>query len=387
MKVKSQLINKNVILIFSITLFAVMGVASISPAFPEIRKEFGLTAKEVKWLVSIFTIPGVLLSPFMGILADKFGRKIIIIPSLFIFGIGGYLCSTTDTYSLLLKFRFLQGVGAAALGSLNITLIGDLFQGHQRTKIMSINASVLSIGTASYPAIGGLLAGIHWQYVFYLPVLSLPVALLVTLFLDNIKPLNNHSFNTYLINLWRTINKKQVWGLFMINMLVFIILYGVFITFIPELLAQRFHASTEQIGISQSAMSFTTAIAAILLSMVAKRISSKKILTFSSVAYFIALVLLTFSNTWLLVILSLVIYGAGQGFCVPSLQTMLVGHASTNERAAFMSINGLMLRLAQFAGPIIISSFYINNSISYTFIAGAGIALFMLLIVQVFIPK
>ena len=169
----------NLYIIFSITLFAVMGVASITPAFPQIINHYNLSVQQIGYLITVFTLPGIFLTPFIGILADRYGRKIILFPSMLIFGVAGFLCAFQSNYQSLLIMRFFQGVGAASLGSLNITLIGDIFNGKKRIQAMGYNASVLSIGTASFPAIGGLLASFDWQYAFYLPGIILPFAILV----------------------------------------------------------------------------------------------------------------------------------------------------------------------------------------------------------------
>ena len=150
--------DTNLYLIFLITLFAVMGVASIAPAFPQIIRYFHISEKQVGWLIAAFTLPGIFLTPVMGVLADRLGRKNILVPSLFLFALAGFTCMFIRDFEWLIAVRFLQGIGAASLGSLNITLIGDLYSGQQRVRAMGYNASVLSIGTASYPAIGGLLA-------------------------------------------------------------------------------------------------------------------------------------------------------------------------------------------------------------------------------------
>jgi MFS family permease len=66
---------------------------------------------------------------------------------------------------------------------MNVTLIGDIFPGRQRTKAMGYNASVLSIGTASYPAIGGALAMIGWNWPLFLPLFAIPMGFVVLFFL------------------------------------------------------------------------------------------------------------------------------------------------------------------------------------------------------------
>jgi len=77
-----KLIKGNVLMIFGITLIAVMGVASISPALPSIQEHFKLEKGQIKWLISVFSLPGFLLSFFLGVMADRFGRKTILIHSL-----------------------------------------------------------------------------------------------------------------------------------------------------------------------------------------------------------------------------------------------------------------------------------------------------------------
>ena len=64
-------------------------------------------------------------------------------------------------------------MGGASLGALNLTIISDLYAGPVRTEAMGYNASVLSVGTASYPAIGGALALLGWNYPFALSLFAL----------------------------------------------------------------------------------------------------------------------------------------------------------------------------------------------------------------------
>jgi MFS transporter, ACDE family, multidrug resistance protein len=71
MKEVRLLKDTNLQMIFLVTLFAVMGVASISPAFPQMQDFFGISKKQVAWLFAAFTLPGIAIAPFMGILADR----------------------------------------------------------------------------------------------------------------------------------------------------------------------------------------------------------------------------------------------------------------------------------------------------------------------------
>lgn len=159
--------DTNLYVIFGITLTAVMGVSSIAPALPSISRSLEVSTDQIGLLITFFTLPGIVFTPILGILADRYGRKIVLVPSLFLFGIAGTACAFAVSFEQLLLLRAFQGTGSAALGALNLTLIGDLYSGNRRATAMGYNGSVLSVGTAAYPAIGGGLALFGWFYPFF----------------------------------------------------------------------------------------------------------------------------------------------------------------------------------------------------------------------------
>ncbi|GET26550.1 MFS transporter [Prolixibacter sp. NT017] len=377
--------NHNLHIIFSITLIAVMGVASITPAFPDVMHYFKITPVEVGYLITAFTLPGVLLTPVAGILGDRLGRKNILIPSLLIFGAAGLACMFTRSFHILLVFRLLQGIGAASLGSLNITLIGDFFSGQRRAAAMGYNASVLSIGTASYPAVGGMLAMYGWQYPFILPILAVPVAIWALTRLNNPEPDEQPDLKTYLKRAWNNINQRDVWGLFVINILIFVILYGAYLSYFPLLLENRLHANSLQIGLMMSGFSAVTAITSSQLKNINRWLKPRTQLIFSFSFYLVTMAIMSFASSWVVLFIPLITFGLGHGVAIPGIQNLLVGFAPMKERAAFMSINSMVLRLGQTIGPIFIGFFYGLGGISIAFIAGAGVALTMILLAVFFI--
>ena len=158
----------------------VLGIASISPALPKIQQQLDITAEQIWLLITAFTLPGMVLTLFLGILADRLGRKTILIPSLLLFGISGGLCALTNDFNILLILRFFQGIGAASLSSLNLTIIGDMYENKfTRAKVMDYNTTVLSVGLAAFPAVGGALAMLAWYFPFLISLLAIPIGLWV----------------------------------------------------------------------------------------------------------------------------------------------------------------------------------------------------------------
>ena len=80
--------------------------------------------------------------------------------------------------------RFFQGIGATALVTLAVTLIGDFYQGGQRDGVIGVNASMLSVGAALYPLIGGILGSIRWNLPFLFFEISIVVGLVAVFTLD-----------------------------------------------------------------------------------------------------------------------------------------------------------------------------------------------------------
>ncbi len=380
-------LNKNLQIIFSITLMAVMGVASITPAFPKIEQELNISEQQVGYLITVFTLPGVFLTPVLGVMADRFGRKKILIPSLLLFGIAGFLCFFMRNYHMLLVFRLLQGVGAASIGSLNVTLIGDFFKGSDRPAAMGYNASVLSIGTASYPAIGGVLATLGWYFPFVLPVFAIPIALIALYSLEGGKPANSEKLNVYLKKAWDSIKSRRVIIIFVASIFTFIILYGAYLTYFPFLVDSKFKAAPYVIGILFSVSSLTTAITSSQVGKLSARFSDKKLLKAAFIIYTISLLIIPIiPKLWFLPI-PLILFGIAQGLNIPSLQTILTDLAPPENRAAFMSLNGMVLRLGQTLGPLFMGLVFALFGLSGVYIVGAAIAVFMFLLISYFMTK
>ncbi len=381
MNTNSVFRNKNLYIIFGVTLIAMMGVASITPAFPDIIHYFDISPQQVGGLIVAFTLPGIFLTPLTGILADRYGRKVVLIPSLFLFGIAGFACMFTKDFYWLMALRFLQGVGASSLSSMNITLVGDLFEGKQRTAVMGYNASVLSIATASYPALGGVIAIWGWQYIFALPILAIPLGIVVMRGLKNPEPSGKMHLRSYFGRVWKTINQRTVWGLLIVNFILFIILYGTYLTYFPLMMEHRLGADSYHIGLMMSLMSVMTAIMSSQLGRLNRLLGQKRQLIIGSLGYFTALVLMFFAKDYILVAAAVLVFGFGHGITIPSIQNMMVGFAAINERAAFMSLNSMVLRGGQTAGPLLVGTIYAFSGLNATFITGAVMAMLMLVLI------
>jgi MFS family permease len=377
---KKIYLDTNLQIIFGITLTYIMAVASITPAFPKVVKELNISAKDVGLLISIFSFPGILLTPFLGVIADRWGRKKIIFPSLMLFGIAGGLCFFVHDFKLLLILRLIQGIGAAPLGALTVTIIGDLYSRKELIAAMGYNSSVRSIGSASYPAIGGALAMMGWHYPFILPVIAIPIGFLVLLHLKTPEPENELHIREHLNIVWKKLRNRQVIGLLVIGIIIFIMLFGSYMTCFPLLLGNSFAASTLIIGFIMASASLIAAFTSSQLGKIIKLFSRKTILKMSFILYALALLIIPLISQLRLFFIPVIIFGIAHGMSIPVIQALLVEAAPLKYRATFMSVSGMTFRVGQTLGPFLMGLVIGVWGIGGAFYVGAALSVTMFII-------
>lgn len=375
----------NLYVIFGITLTSIMGVSSIAPALPSIARSLNVSTDQIGLLITFFTIPGILFTPVLGILADRFGRKRILIPSLFLFGIAGTACAFSVSFEQLLTFRFLQGMGSASLGVINLTLLGDLYNEKDRVTALGYNGSILSVGTALYPAIGGALAIAGWNYPFYLTLLAIPVGIFAAVSLKKVAIDTSLNIGHYFKQILVAVKSRFVIGLFSSMFLTFFMLYGGYITFFTILLDERFGFSALSIGLLLSSSSLITAVTSSQLGKLAHRFNEKNLILTASILYgLFFLSIPSISNVWVF-LLPVSIFGIAQGINIPSILNLITGYAAKEYRAAFLSINWMIMRVGQALGPYLLGIVYLYFGVDGTFYITSIVSLLFVLIVLVMI--
>lgn len=373
-------LHRNLQYVFGVTLMAILGVSSIIPALPNIMTGLDFTPVNIGLSISLFTLPGVIFSPLVGILADRLGRKKILVPSLFLFGVFGFLCFFARSVETLLILRFIQGIGAAPLGVLYGTIIGDMYSGRECGVAMGYNASVLSVGTAFFPILGGLLATLGWNWPFLLPLLAIPLGIVIMLGMNTPEPKTREAFGDYMKAALRQMRTRKALTLFTTTFLTFIILYGPIVTYLPLLLAQRFDASPASIGMVFFASSLMTALASFQLGKLTDRFGQKSLLAAGAAFYMLSMAgLPNMPGSWL-TILPVTCFGIAQGLNIPTLMTMLTSLAPMQQRGAFMAANGMILRLAQTAAPLFMGGVYALMGMEAVFMAGFGCGIIILIL-------
>ncbi|UBV41470.1 DHA2 family efflux MFS transporter permease subunit [Deinococcus taeanensis] len=167
----------------------------VSTALPRITQELqGLSL--YSWVTTAYLLTNTALVPIYGKLSDLYGRKPILMVGIIVFLLGSALCGLSGEPFLgnlfgggmmqLVVFRGLQGVGAAALGSVAFAIIADLFEPVDRPRYQGLFGAVFGLSSVIGPLLGGFLTDqVSWRWVFYV---NLPIGLIALAFIASKMP-------------------------------------------------------------------------------------------------------------------------------------------------------------------------------------------------------
>lgn len=338
------------------SLMAVAGASLISPALPAIRDGLSLTDPQAGLVLTVFSLPGILLAPVMGIVADRFGRRPVLIPSLAIFGLSGASIAFIQSFEVLLVLRFVQGCAASGLITLSLTLVGDVFEGTRRNAVMGVNAAAMTIGVAIYPVVGGYLADIQWNLPFLVYGLSAVVGVFAFFTLEEPEVEGSAFGIRYLQQATDRVVTRTGFALYGVVFLLFLLYFGVVNTAVPFLLNETYNLPAFSIGIILAVPLFVGSVVALGNGHFARYFSSQQLMTLGFAGYGIGIAGIWFTSSGVTVALTLAILGIGHGFIIPSADAAISSLAPARLRGGVMSLRLSVKKIGQTIGPYLFAS-------------------------------
>jgi EmrB/QacA subfamily drug resistance transporter len=158
--------------IVSVALFMVtLDNLVVTNALVSIREDLGATLEELEWTVNAYTLSYAAFLLTGAAIGDRFGRRSMFAAGVVIFTLasaGAALATTTES---LIAARALQGLGAAIVTPLTLTLLSEAFSQERRGLALGIWSGVAGLGVALGPVVGGaVVEGFSWQWIFWLNV-------------------------------------------------------------------------------------------------------------------------------------------------------------------------------------------------------------------------
>ncbi len=144
---------------------------ALNLALPAIARHFHVATTDLQWVVSGYMLSIGALMVTAGRLADIFGRRLIIVIGLAIFGVVSFICGTAPNELYLIIARVVHGIGAALIFPVSIAVVSSTFTGARQARAIGVVLGFAAIGTALGPFVGGTFSEyLSWRGVFFINI-------------------------------------------------------------------------------------------------------------------------------------------------------------------------------------------------------------------------
>ncbi|WP_227936516.1 MFS transporter [Alkalihalobacillus deserti] len=348
--------------ISSIPLVMTLGNSMLIPVLPKIERELGISSFQVSMLITVYSIVAILCIPIAGYISDHIGRKKVIIPSLIIAGLGGFISGFAgwqieNPYGIMILGRVLQGVGAAGAMPIVLPLVGDMYTNQQEvSKGLGMIETANTLGKVLSPILGAALALIAW----YMPLLSIPILCLISivamLLLVKVPPMSGKvvGFHQF-IKTTKVIFRREgrwLYAVFAIGGILMLVIFGV-LFYLSTMLEDEYQIDGIKKGIILAIPLAALCFSSFATGKVIGQDKQKmKWFTVTGLAILsLAIFTVSFSKDIYLLLTCIFISGVGIGIALPCLDALVTEGIEMEQRGTISSLYSSMRFLGVAVGP------------------------------------
>ena len=335
-----------------------IGFVMITPLYARLFENFGAGIKAFGMSSMVYALASTVAAPFIGILADRIGRRPIILLSLaaYVVGFSGYALATSA--SMLILLRGVTGLLTAGLVPAILSSVGDLASENRRGQWVGIVNGGASAGWVIGPYIGGLLYD-HFGYVVPFAVsiaLELGTLLLALVLLPETRTPSTHAGGVRLA--WRGgLQALPALPAFYLIMLISFSVMFAYAFIEPQFM---FHVyddlawTSSQLGFAMGAFGLACMLGEFALGQLSDRLGRKPVLVLGLAlfsAQFIGLAIFR-DMTWIVV--SFILAGLGNALYDPALSAFLLDITPPEHTARLMGVKGTLGSLGLMLGPALV---------------------------------
>ncbi|MGF1677544.1 MAG: MFS transporter [Rivularia sp. (in: cyanobacteria)] len=344
-------VRRNLLALFAAGLLFWASLASLLPTLPLYIEDIGATKQQIGVIMGSFAIGLLIFRPFLGQIADKRGRKIVLIIGIISAAIAPMGYNFVQSIPLLMVIRAFHGISIAAFSTGFLALVADIAPVENRGELIGYMSLVNPVGLAIGPALGGyLMEAAGYTALFILSTTLACLALLCTIPIINpIVPVEEQVVNND-SPFWRKLISPRVRIPAFILLIIGLIL-GSLHTFVP-----LFIKSTEaelNPGLFYTVVAIASFCSRLFCGKASDKFGRGLFITLSLVCYSLALLLLWTANSSEDFLFAAIIEGIGGGTIIPMIAAMITDRAYPQERGRIFSLCmvGFDIGVA-IAGPI-----------------------------------
>lgn len=345
-------IHTKIALLLASTM-TVMAGAIISPALPGISRHFPDQPQVLIQL--ILTTPALMItlfSPWMGFLADRFGRIKLLLLALAIYGLAGFAGYLVDSVELILLSRAVLGASVAAILSISIALAGDYFRGLEQARFLGVQSAFMALGGVVFMNLGGALSDWSWRgpFLLYLTgIMLLPYAWAMLKEPRHEQMSDGERADAAVsVDYFRT-------GLAYLLSMISMALFYMFPAQLPFLLSQQGEISAAAIGFAVSSIALTSSIAAFSYGYIKPYFSVVSMYLLGFLVAGSGFLVVGLTESYAMVMVGAGVSGFGLGVCMPNTTVWLMRITPWRTRGRVFGGFSSSAFLGQFVSPLAVA--------------------------------
>lgn len=359
-----------------------MSGAIIAPALPQISREFSdvpgveLLSRLVLTLPALFMA---ILAPLAGYLIDKTGRKTVLLVSLVLYAIAGTSGLYLDTLPAILVGRAFLGIAVGGLITAVITLIGDYFEGEERSRFVGTQAAFAGLGGLIFISSGGVLADVHWRMPFLIYISSLLVLFMAVISVYEPEKTNQENAGNKQggeDDIITSVIPRKVFWICAIAFFSAIVFYMIPVQ-MPFMLNSMEGISNTKIGFAIAFVNVASVTTSLNYNRIKRHLSFGTIMGLVYVIVFSGFLVISYAQSYVMIIVGISISGLGFGMMMPNINLWLISSAPARMRGRLVGYLNSSLFLGMFLSPVAIQPL-IKISTLYNSFLLMGVVMLML---------
>lgn len=382
----------------SIPLVMTLGNSMLIPVLPIFEKKVGITSFQSSTIITSYSLAAIILIPVAGYLSDRFGRKLIILPSLVLAFIGGLISGFSswkleDPFLWITIGRILQGIGAAGATPIILPLVGDLYKDddEKASSCLGIIETSNTFGKVLSPILGSIFAVFLWFLPFFsISFFSLISIVLVFFFIKVPKGKKEkpQPFKQFLKKTKEIFKQEGKWlyPVFLLGAYAMLILFAV-LFFMSDILEKTHNIEGVKKGFVLAIPLFTLCVSAFVTGKKIKGDTTvmKWVLVIALIMVSASVIFVGYVNEKLFLLLVVTsILGTAIGGMLPTLDALITEGIEKEERGTITSFYSSSRFIGVAAGPPLMS-LLMKEYLNISYIASGALGGLLLLIVLVLI--
>lgn len=336
------------------SMITIIGTTAIAPSLPQMAGYFGGTPNGDFWVRISLTIPALsagLFGPLTGFVIDRWGRKRVFVAALLLYGISGISGFFLNSLPLILITRFILGISVAALTTSATALIGDYAHESKLATSMGRQSLFMAFGNVLFVSLSGVLADFNWRWPFWIYAISL---LILPTAIWLITETKTRSDAGGAVQAEAKVRMPAVRTAFVcIIAFVNMVVYFMVPVYLPFYVQSFSDGDSMKAGGLLAVVGLSWGIASSQYHRLRKSLSFERITMLALSLVVTAYVLLSMATGYYLMIVALVLIGAGLGTILPNFNAWLLSFVPAAVKGRAIGTMVLFAFMGQFFSPVI----------------------------------